>query len=73
MEINGIFHGIPWKFLMKKKSVKCLCGIPWKIPWNSMEFNGIPWNFPWNFMELRLMEFHGLLLLLLSFFLYSAA
>ena len=44
-------------------------GIPWNIPWNSMElwcrqmtyhFHGTPWNIPWNSMELwcRQMKYH---------------
>jgi hypothetical protein len=59
--IDGIFHGIPWKNIMKKIFSH---GIPWKIPWNSMEFNGIPWKsmefngIPWNSMEFHCI-FHG--------------
>ena len=44
-----------------------LHGIPWNIPWNSMElwcrqmkYHLVPWNIPWNSMELwrRQMKYH---------------
>jgi hypothetical protein len=40
MEFRGKFHGIRWNFMELR--LMEFNGIPWKIPWNSAEFNGIP-------------------------------
>ena len=50
------FHGT---LRLSFHSILCYPGLPWDIPWNSMELwsrqiknHRIPWNIPWNSMEL---------------------
>ena len=48
------FHGIPLNFVTPDLAAAEFHGIPWNIPWNSME--------PWCHLKWRppsSMEFHG--------------
>ena len=57
LDFHGIYHGIPFQM------TQVFHGIPWNIPWNSMELWCSQMKYqlvPWNSMEYS-MEFHGTL------------
>ena len=63
MEFHAIFHGIPCNSRAAKWHITLFHGIPWNIPWNSMELWCRQMTYhldPWNSME-HSMEFHGTL------------
>ena len=69
---HGIFHGIPCNSGAAKWNITKFHGIPWNIPWNSMEFWCRQMKYylvPWNSMEFwdchviqchATLDFHGI-------------